>query len=85
MDRLPQLAAVEMLPAFLQQHPGVKLVVLDSVTFHFRQHDPGDMAARTRQLAHMAQQLMQLAGERDVAVRGRGRCRCSAAAACLQQ
>lgn len=26
------------------------------------------MAARTRQLAQMAQQLMQLAGERDVAV-----------------
>ena len=35
------------------------------------------MAARTRQLAQMAQQLMQLAGERDVAVgagRGAGRC-----------
>lgn len=32
-----QLAAVEMLPAFLEQHPSVRLVVLDSVTFHFRQ------------------------------------------------
>lgn len=30
----------------------------------------GDMAARTRQLAQMAQQLMALAGERDVAVGG---------------
>ncbi len=29
-----------------------------------------DMAARTRQLAQMAQQLMALAGERDVAVSG---------------
>lgn len=28
------------------------------------------MAARTRQLAQMAQQLMALAGERDVAVSG---------------
>jgi RAD51-like protein 2 len=56
-----------MLPAFLAQHPSVKLVVIDSVTFHFRQ-ETGDLAARTRQLAQMAQQLMQLAGQQDVAV-----------------
>jgi RAD51-like protein 2 len=60
-----------MLPAFLAQHPAIKLIVIDSVTFHFRQ-EYADMAARTRQLAQMAQQLMQLAGERDVAVGGAG-------------
>lgn len=43
------------------------LQVMDSVTFHFRQ-DFADMAARTRQLAQMAQQLMQLAGRQEVAV-----------------
>lgn len=32
-----QLAAVEVLPALLDQHPGIRLVVIDSVTFHFRQ------------------------------------------------
>lgn len=32
-----QLAAVEVLPAFLDQHPAIRLVVIDSVTFHFRQ------------------------------------------------
>ena len=129
-----QLAAVELLPSFLAQHPTIRLVIVDSVTFHFRQvclacrtavqrplamgpqvwmitatlvttsmagaaciwlpsrfgpslprlncrlatptnrpllawaQEYGDMAARTRQLAQMAQQLMQLAGERDVAV-----------------
>lgn len=62
-----------MLPAFLAQHPAVRLVVVDSVTFHFRQ-EYADMAARTRQLGQMAQQLMQLAGERDVAVRGAAAC-----------
>jgi hypothetical protein len=62
---------VEALPAFLSQQPEVRLVVVDSVTFHFRQ-DCADLAARTRQLAQMAQQLMQLAGERDVAVGGVG-------------
>lgn len=147
-----QLAVVELLPSFLAQHPTIRLVVVDSVTFHFRQvrrggrvwhllraetacggaaaphsamrssiwlglasrftrvagmahaapavaaaglaghallpspcfrptlpsigstskQEYGDMAARTRQLAQMAQQLMQLAGERDVAV-GAGR------------
>lgn len=117
-----QLAAVELLPGVLAAHPAVRLVVVDSVTFHFRQvglrapsalasparqlpaawplwtsllvcggrdlssapcstpwvpaccrgaQEYADMAARTRQLAQMAQQLMALAGERDVAVRAR--------------
>lgn len=46
----------------------VKLVVLDSVTFHFRQNFT-DMPLRTRVLADMGQKLMQLAAMRDVAVR----------------
>lgn len=45
----------------------VKLVVIDSVTFHFR-HDFRDMAQRTRLLAQMAQTLMALAEARTVAV-----------------
>ncbi len=32
-----QLSAVELLPSFLAQHPTIRLVVVDSVTFHFRQ------------------------------------------------
>lgn len=46
----------------------VKLVVVDSVTFHFRQ-DITDMGQRTRMLAAMAQQLMQAAEAHDAAVR----------------
>ena len=63
-----QLALVQMLPAFLQQHPAVRLVVVDSVTFHFR-HDFPDMLLRARVLSQMAQDMMQLAEGHDLAVR----------------
>lgn len=45
----------------------VKLIVIDSVTFNFRQ-DFDDMAGRTRLLADMAQKLMAIAEKHDVAV-----------------
>ncbi len=45
----------------------VKLIVIDSIAFHFRQ-DFQDMAQRTRVLAEMAQKLMHLAEEEDLAV-----------------
>lgn len=42
-------------------------MVVDSVTFHFRQ-DFKDMAHRTRILAQMSQDLMELAEAKDIAV-----------------
>lgn len=45
----------------------MKLVVFDSVTFNFRQ-DFEDMAGRTRLLANMAQKLMAIAENYDVAI-----------------
>lgn len=45
----------------------MKLVVFDSITFNFRQ-DFEDMAGRTRLLANMAQKLMAVAENYDVAV-----------------
>ena len=48
----------------------VRLVVLDSVAFHFRA-DFEDMAARTRVLAQLAQALMRLAEAHDAAARPR--------------
>ena len=52
-----------------KSHPfaQVKLIVIDSIAFHFRQ-DFQDMAQRTRVLAEMAQKLMHLAEEKDLAV-----------------
>lgn len=66
-DATEQLAVVDALPSFLDSHPAVRLVIIDSITFHFRQ-DFTDMAARTRQLTQMAQTLMALAGDRELAV-----------------
>jgi len=66
-DNVEQLAIVDALPSFLDAHPSVRIIIVDSVTFHFRQ-DFADMAARTRQLAQMAQSFMALAGERKLAV-----------------
>jgi RecA/RadA recombinase len=46
----------------------VKIVIVDSVTFHFRQ-DFDDMALRTRLLSGIALKLMKLAKEFSLAVR----------------
>lgn len=66
-DASEQLAVVEVLPSFLLQHPRVKIVVMDSIAFHFRQ-DFDDFGARTRILNQMSQQLMSLANSYQLAV-----------------
>ena len=43
------------------------MIIIDSIAFHFRQ-DFSEMAQRTRVLAEMAQNLMHLAEDRDLAV-----------------
>jgi hypothetical protein len=55
-DYVQQLAVVQTLPALLQAHPRIKLVVIDSVAFHFRR-DFDDMALRARLLNGMASML----------------------------
>lgn len=60
------LAVLEMLPQYAEQH-GVRLVVIDSVAFHFRQ-DFRDMALRTTILAKMTNRLMSLANAAGLAV-----------------
>lgn len=49
----------------------IRLVIVDSVTFHFRQEAQG-VGERTRALAHLGQDLMALAGRRQLAVRING-------------
>ena len=46
----------------------VRLVVIDSITFHFRQEQQ-DVGERTRMLAAIGQSLMALAGRNNLAVR----------------
>jgi RAD51-like protein 2 len=59
-DYVEQIALVNLLPNIINQLPNVKLIVIDSVTFHFR-HDFTDMSLRTRILTTMAQNLMSIA------------------------
>ncbi|KAI5083077.1 hypothetical protein GOP47_0002820 [Adiantum capillus-veneris] len=66
-DSTEQIAIVNQLEKFLEEHKEVKLVVIDSVTFHFR-HGFEDMALRTRLLSSMGQKLMRLSELFEVAV-----------------
>ena len=45
----------------------VKLIVLDSIAFHFR-HDFEDLAHRTRLLSGLAQSFIKMACEQQIAV-----------------
>lgn len=62
-----QLALFKSLPRFLQQHPDVRLVVVDSISIHFRQGFD-DMSYRTRLLNQMAQDMMAIAETNNLAV-----------------
>ncbi|XP_070571509.1 DNA repair protein RAD51 homolog 3-like [Ptychodera flava] len=66
-DYLQLLATVILLPEFLQSHTKVKLVVIDSVAFHFRSNFD-DMASRTRILNGLAQNLIKMATQFQLAV-----------------
>lgn len=69
---LQQLKAVlfEELPAFLKQQPDVKLVVVDSIAYHYRYADisVADWKVRSRDLSTMSSRLHMLALQHDVAV-----------------
>ncbi|KAI7742884.1 hypothetical protein M8C21_019740 [Ambrosia artemisiifolia] len=62
-----QIALTNYLDKFITEHKDVKVVIIDSITFHFRQ-DFDDMALRTRVLGGMALNLMKLARKFGVAV-----------------
>ncbi|CAO2835093.1 unnamed protein product [Amaranthus hypochondriacus] len=62
-----QIAMINHLDKWVTEHKDVKLVVIDSITFYFRQ-DFEDMALRTRLLGEMALKLMKLAQKFNLAV-----------------
>ncbi|KAJ3178499.1 DNA repair protein rad51c [Geranomyces variabilis] len=66
-SHVEQVALINQLDEFLASHPKIKLIVIDSIAFHFRQKF-ADMGQRTRLLNGMAQRLRALAENRDVAV-----------------
>ncbi|XP_022944711.1 DNA repair protein RAD51 homolog 3 isoform X2 [Cucurbita moschata] len=62
-----QIALVNYLDKFITEHKDVKVIIVDSVTFHFRQNFD-DLALRTRLLSEMALKLMKLAKKFNSAV-----------------
>ena len=62
-----QMALISQLNAFLSLHPKVKLIVLDSVAFHFRQNTV-DLSARSRLLNQMAQMFRKYADQYNLAI-----------------
>ncbi|XP_078110268.1 DNA repair protein RAD51 homolog 3 [Sander vitreus] len=66
-DYVELLAEVHLLPDFLSEHPRVRLLVIDSVAFPFRQHFD-DLSQRTRLLNGLAQQLISMATGHGIAV-----------------
>ncbi|CAL5211093.1 unnamed protein product [Lathyrus oleraceus] len=62
-----QIALVNYLDKFITEHKDVKIIIIDSVTFHFRQ-DFDDMALRTRLLGEMSLKFMKLARNFSLAV-----------------
>ncbi|XP_045913075.1 DNA repair protein RAD51 homolog 3 [Micropterus dolomieu] len=66
-DYVELLAELHLLPDFLSDHPSVRLLVIDSVAFPFRQHFD-EMSQRTRLLNGLAQQLITMATSHNIAV-----------------
>jgi RAD51-like protein 2 len=66
-DAEEQLAFIRHLPKYLSAHPEIKVVVVDSMAFHFR-YDFQDLNQRTRVLSRLAQQLNSVASLHDIAV-----------------
>ncbi|CAN6825283.1 unnamed protein product [Brassica oleracea] len=62
-----QIALVNHLDKFISENKDVKVVIVDSITFHFRQ-DFDDLAQRTRVLSEMALKFMKLAKKFSLAV-----------------
>ena len=66
-DYAEQLAVVKILPSFLQNNPNIRLIVMDSVAFHFR-HGFDDMAKRSRMLSQMSQDLNKMATDYELSI-----------------
>ncbi|KAK5668461.1 hypothetical protein QVD99_005481 [Batrachochytrium dendrobatidis] len=62
-----QVDIINNLESYIHTHPGLKLIVIDSIALHFR-HAYRDLALRSRILTGMAQTLRQVAETFDIAI-----------------
>jgi RAD51-like protein 2 len=66
-DQSELIATINHLPAFLRSKTKIKVLIVDSIAFHFRQ-DLNDTAQRSRVLSALAQTLNQVAFDHNLAV-----------------
>ncbi|XP_014786211.1 DNA repair protein RAD51 homolog 3 isoform X3 [Octopus bimaculoides] len=66
-DYVELLAIIHLLSELIKDRPKVKLVIIDSIAFHFR-HDFEDIRLRTCLLTTIAQSLIQIANKHTLAV-----------------
>lgn len=66
-DQVELIATIHQLSSFLKSHTKVKMIIIDSIAFHFRQ-DLNDTSARSRMLSSIAQILNKLAYDFNLGV-----------------
>jgi len=66
-DMSELMSTLQLLPRFLEAKPKVKLVIVDSVAFHFRQ-ELRDQQSRTRVVSQTSQLLNEVAYKNQLAV-----------------
>jgi len=66
-DHSELLATILSLPKILSRHSSIRLVVIDSIAFHFRQ-DFENMALRTRLLNSISQTLNSMASKNNLSI-----------------
>ena len=66
-NQTEQIAVINSLSAFLQTHTTIKLIIIDSIAFHFRQ-ELQELSNRGRMLSTLAQTLNQLAYDKNLAI-----------------
>ena len=63
-----QMAVIAGMHRYLERHRNVRLVILDSVAFHFRYGDSEDINSRARILQNLSLTLHRIAADYNVAV-----------------
>jgi RAD51-like protein 2 len=66
-DQMELLALIEQMSGILSLNSKIRIIIIDSIAFHFRQ-SLQDTAHRSRLLGSLSQQLNQLAFEYNVAI-----------------
>jgi len=69
-DYVENIALINILPEIMKEKPNIKLIVIDSIAFHFRQdfEGLGGYSIRTRLLQSLSNKLMSIAINYNLAV-----------------